>query len=188
MIIIGIDPGLNGAIALTNSAGWAQTIMPTVSAGKGNEVNASAVADWLSTRCNGTDTQVFLEKVKSFSRAGKPCPRCSIPCQICKSPPRRLAGGATQNFKFGENFGVIKGVIGALKLPLHLVTPQNRQKVMHAGVSPELDPKQRSRVAAMRLFPGVDFRKSARCKNPHDGLIDATLIAAYGLRRMHGGR
>jgi hypothetical protein len=42
-------------------------------------------------------------------------------------------------------------------------------------------PKKRSAVAAQRLYPTFDFRATARSVKAHDGIIDASLIAAWGL-------
>lgn len=40
--------------------------------------------------------------------------------------------------------------------------------------------KKKSLEAVLKLFPGVDFRASDRSTNMHDGFIDAALIAKYG--------
>ena len=36
----------------------------------------------------------------------------------------------------------------------------------------------------LRQFPNVDLRKSERARKPHDGKVDALLIAWYGLEGM----
>ena len=45
-----------------------------------------------------------------------------------------------------------------------------------------LKTKEMSLVSAQRLYPGADLRASTRCKKPHDGIVDALLIATYGLK------
>lgn len=44
--------------------------------------------------------------------------------------------------------------------------------------------KAASALVAQRLWPGVDWRASARCSKPHDGLTDAACIAEWGRRRF----
>lgn len=40
--------------------------------------------------------------------------------------------------------------------------------------------KRKSLEASMKLFPGYDFRASEKSSKPHDGYIDAVLISYYG--------
>jgi hypothetical protein len=35
---------------------------------------------------------------------------------------------------------------------------------------------------ANQIFPGAQWLKSDRCTKPHDGMIDAALLAEYGRR------
>ena len=49
--------------------------------------------------------------------------------------------------------------------------------------NPSIDTKLTSKKAAMRLFPGVDFRKSDRAKIPHDGICDACCLSEFGRRK-----
>ncbi len=52
---------------------------------------------------------------------------------------------------------------------------------------PGKDTKTKSILAASRLFPRVDLRRTARSKVAHDGLTDALLIAEFG-RRLRTGK
>src|SRR5690625_585132 len=104
MIVIGIDPGVSGAIAVLGADHPGLHDMPVMAKGKGNkrQVNAAALADLLSqAREIGDDTVVMLEQVGA------------MPGQ-----------GVSSTFGFGESLGVVRGVCGALRLPLQLVTPQ----------------------------------------------------------------
>jgi hypothetical protein len=47
------------------------------------------------------------------------------------------------------------------------------------------DTKQRSIIAAKRLFPEVSLRRTERSRKDDDGISDAILLAEYG-RRIHG--
>lgn len=95
-------------------------------------------------------------------------------------PPKLKAGSLAQFQR-----GVARGwawAFTALAIPHVLVHPRTWQKELLAGL-PKNDKKQSSIVAAQRLFPGVDLRRNARCKVPHDGIAEALLIAEYGRRQ-----
>jgi hypothetical protein len=122
-----------------------------------------------------------------------------------------VAAGTT--FTFGGCFEGVKALCAAFNIPITLVQPQTWQKVMWQGVpkhrkppkkltkkelekkaagkkvrkpkkTGSIDTKKMSRIAVMRLFPGEDLRKNDRCDVPHDGIVDALLIAEYGRRDM----
>lgn len=46
--------------------------------------------------------------------------------------------------------------------------------------------KEASIERAHALFPGVDFRANERCRVPHDGKVEASLLALFALRRAAG--
>jgi hypothetical protein len=46
----------------------------------------------------------------------------------------------------------------------------------------KFDTKAAALKAAKQLWPLQDWRKNSRCTTPHDGLVDAALIAEYGRR------
>lgn len=109
---------------------------------------------------------------------------------------------ATSTFNFGFSKGLLFGLLIAHRIPYVLVAPKDwqsgvwinadkeyttqKQKLKNGGEKTvrKVDTKQTSYNAALRLFPDVDFRKSARCTKPHDGKVDALLMAEYG-RRMN---
>ena len=91
---------------------------------------------------------------------------------------------AKSNFNFGHIKGFKEGVLTAYGFDYKLVAP----KVWQRGVWTEedviikkgkKDTKATSLNAAKRLWPNHDFRKSNRAKKPHDGIIDAALMAEY---------
>ena len=49
--------------------------------------------------------------------------------------------------------------------------------------TPAGDTKQRSVIAAQRLFPGVSLLPTERSRKASDGLADALLLASYGQRQ-----
>lgn len=110
-----------------------------------------------------------------------------------------FGSSAKATFNFGEVFGMLQGLFIALRIPYHLVQPKvwqdaiwiNADKVYKAGkvnpktgkVSRVIDTKPTSINAASRLFPDVDFRRTAACKKVDDNKVDATLIGEYARRQ-----
>ena len=165
-IFVGVDPGKDGAIVLMDGGGtvMAASTMPVLK-GKRPEFDLEAIDDvfaaWKTGIING---MVTLEKLQPL-------------------PP--AMGGSIANFNRGVSCG-FEWMCVAHGLPHLLVSPRIWQKEMLAG-TPGDDTKQRSIMAAQRLFPGVDLKRTSKCKGPHDGICDALLIAEYG-RRIKLGR
>lgn len=73
--------------------------------------------------------------------------------------------------------------------PMLLVHPFSWTKEMHRGLSKEISAKERSMKVFSMLYPemyrkGSMFWQHEKRAKPHDGLIDALLIAEYA-RRLH---
>jgi len=155
MIFIGIDPGLNGAIAYFDVKDGHLGIvdMPTFEVKRNNkikrEINPAGVAHELEVCDVGG---VVLERVGA------------MPGQ-----------GVSSVFSFGRSTGVIEGVLAAYELPVTIVTPQAWQKA--AGVR---GGKDGSRMRACELFPNF-ANLFARKKD--DGRADAALMAWYAATR-----
>jgi crossover junction endodeoxyribonuclease RuvC len=87
--------------------------------------------------------------------------------------------GRSGAFTFGDNFGFIRGLLKALRLPYELVAPQKWKKEFSVTAD-----KNTSIEVAQRLFPGTDFRATDRCRKLHDGKCEALLIAEYARRNL----
>lgn len=85
--------------------------------------------------------------------------------------------GSVSMFNFGANFGFIRGLLSANKIPYELVRPQKWKKVFSCTSD-----KNTAIEVAKRLFPNVDLRRTPRCKGPHDGICEALLMAEYARR------
>lgn len=91
-------------------------------------------------------------------------------------------------FSMGYQIGVVEALSVAIQTPYHKIKARVWQKEMFQGV-PELkksgkrDTKGMALVACQRIYPGMDLRLTARSINPHDGLVDAVLIAEYAKRK-----
>lgn len=159
-MFVGIDPGRDGSIACLNREGaiLVTFVMPMLGIER-------PILD-----LNRLD-EIFSEL------SSRPIEACYL--EFVASRPQQSAVGT---FKFGRTFGATEALLTANRIPFQLVTPKVWTKEMHQGISGD-DPKQKSKVAAARLYPGVDLRKNDRCKVAHDGIIDALLIAEYGRRQ-----
>ena len=103
----------------------------------------------------------------------------NIMCTLEKvhSMPR---DGVKQAFKFGENYGFVKGTLMALKIPFQEVLPQTWKKE-YSLISKT---KQDSIKRCKELFPNVNLLPTDRCKKESDGLAEALLICEYGRRKF----
>lgn len=125
MRVVGIDPGISGAIAVVTSGVVACHDMPTIEINGKRRVDPLGIRDILATLdLEGIDA-VVLEHVQGVQGTG-----------------------ATSAFSFGRSFGVTEGVIAGMTLPLTLVRPQAWTKAL--GVSRD---KGQHRQAAANLWP-----------------------------------
>lgn len=112
-----------------------------------------------------------------------------------------FGSSAKGTFSFGFSKGMLLALLVAHRIPYVLVAPKDWQNEVWINADKEytaqkqklksgeertikkVDTKSTSINAARRLFPSVDFRKSERAKKPHDGKVDALLMAEYGRRK-----
>jgi crossover junction endodeoxyribonuclease RuvC len=82
--------------------------------------------------------------------------------------------GVTSMFTFGHATGTVRGVLGALEIPVRLVTPQAWKK--YVGLLNK--DKDAARSLAIQMWP--EWRVLDK-KGEGQALADAALIARYGL-------
>lgn len=165
---MGIDPGINGAIVvIDNQTGIpnSRIVMPTFQVekkksgektSKKNIIDIPALFKYLSEQAPYIK-MAFLEQVSA-----------------------RPGQGVTSMFRFGEAYGIIQALLTATLIPYRMVTPQSWVKYMHAGLSKDIDSKDRSKIIVNRLYPTIDLRATEKSKVPHEGIVDALLIAEHG--------
>lgn len=162
MIYIGIDNGLTGGlVALSDHPGPPidMSVMPTRGKSKGNEVDAEFVFSFLE-RFNRETTTVILET------PGKHSPGVQALCSMW------------------DSYGAIRGVLECRGFRHHRITPQAWQKFMLPGCE-KGDTKPAALAKVRQIWPGEKWLKTERCSKPHEGLVDAALIAEYGrLKRL----
>ena len=93
--------------------------------------------------------------------------------------------GVVSMFNFGKTCGIIEALIVAEYIPYTMVTPQAWQKVMHEGLDKTLNSKVRSEIIFKRNYPTENLKATERSKKNHNGMVDALLIALYGLSLIH---
>lgn len=95
-------------------------------------------------------------------------------------------------FSMGEQYGAVRMCCIANNLRYTEVPAktwqsemfQGQVKLYKKGKSGPLDTKAMALVAAKRLFPNVDLLMTDKSTKPHDGLVDAILMAEYARRKF----
>jgi len=155
MLIIGIDPGISGAICFFSDGKILDVVeMPTMTEGKKNkkQVNGSQVYNEISKRIkqiDRLDIKVVIEQVSA------------MPGQ-----------GVTSMFNFGQSYGILKGMCSAMQLPMYFVRPAKWKKYFSL-INSE---KDASRTKAIEIFP---YFSSNLTKKKDSNKADAILIASY---------
>ena len=152
MIILGIDPGVTGAVAWwRDGAVYKVEDLPAIEVvvgkGKRKQLQPSLLANMLY---DGPEIgRIYLEHVQSMP-----------------------GEGAVGAFSFGRGFGQIEGVIACMQTPYVLVRPAKWKAAL--GVPAD---KGGARALACRRCPDL-APQFARVKD--DGRAEAALIALYG--------
>ena len=155
MLIIGIDPGISGAICFFENGEVKDVIdMPTMSEGKKNkrQVNGRQIFNEISNRINSYDLKDINVVVEQVS---------AMPGQ-----------GVTSMFNFGQSYGIIKGICSAMQLPIFFVRPAKWKKHFDLIKSQ----KDASRTKAIEIFPKIS---SILSKKKDANKADAILIASF---------
>ena len=153
MKIIGIDPGLSGAIAILENKKVLKIFdMPVMSEGKKNkrQLNSAQLVNIVRENINNNEEiAVVVEQVNA------------MPGQ-----------GVTSMFNFGQTFGAIKGVCAALSLPIYFVRPSKWKKHFELINSS----KDASRTKVIEMYPYLSNQLS---KKKDVNKSDAILIARF---------
>ena len=154
MIIVGIDPGLTGAIAiLDNKKVISLFDMPVMTEGKKNkrQLNSAQLVNILSEYKKRKDDEVSVVVEQVNAMPGQ---------------------GVTSMFNFGQTFGAIKGVCAAMGLPIFFVRPSRWKKhfeLINAS-------KDSSRTKAIEMYPSLSNQLT---KKKDVNKSDAILIARF---------
>ena len=155
MLIIGIDPGISGAICFFENGKIIDVVeMPTMTEGKKNkkQVNGSQIYNEISKRINKVDVENIRVVIEQVS---------AMPGQ-----------GVTSMFNFGQSFGILKGICSAMQLPMFFVRPAKWKKYFSL-INSE---KDASRTRAIEMFP---YFSSHLSRKKDSNKADAILIANF---------
>ena len=153
MYIIGIDPGISGAVCFFKDGKIIDVIeMPSMAEGKKNkkQVNGNQLFNEIKSRLSD-DEQVVVVVEHVTAMPGQ---------------------GVTSMFNFGQSFGVIKGICSAMQLPIHFIRPTKWKKYYNLINTA----KDASRSRAIEIFPKVSEKLKRKKDN---NKADAILIASY---------
>lgn len=159
-LYIGVDPGLSGAIAAIGPETLLTKNFPCLNDGTKRYLNIIELRDLL------------IELVEPYGKDN---------CLICleKSQPMPR-DGVMGSFRYGEAYGILKGLFVSMEFPLMEVAPITwKTKMIGKGKD-----KDASRMLASQLYPQLgEFLK---LKKDH-GKAEALLLAEYG-KRIHSGK
>lgn len=157
--ILGIDPGLSGALALYTPATDASPVgievidMPTheitVNKRKKKAIDLYALATWLDVR------------------------RADIRFAVIEDVHSMPAQGVTSSFNFGFAAGSVQGAVAANLIPMRLVRPSTWKANM--GLTADKDSSRRLASQKFPAFAALWARKM------DDGRAEAVLLAVFGL-------
>lgn len=159
MKVIGIDPGLKGAVASWDGTTLVSFQMPTVkAASRGNEVDWTTVRRLMDALIMPAE-HAFLERVSA-----------------------RPGEGVASVFKFGGCYEGLRAMTAFFSIPTTRVTPTQWKRAMQ--VSKE---KEAAVARANELFPGSSEMFRGPRGGILDGVAEAALLAWYGRNKLIGG-
>jgi crossover junction endodeoxyribonuclease RuvC len=155
MLIIGIDPGISGAICFFEDGQVKEIIdMPVMAEGKKNkrQINGPQTYNEISIRINKFQKKDIIVVIEQVS---------AMPGQ-----------GVTSMFNFGQSFGVLKGICSAMQLSMFFIRPAKRKKYFGL-IKTE---KDASRTKVIEIFPYISSELS---RKKDSNKADAVLIASF---------
>jgi crossover junction endodeoxyribonuclease RuvC len=157
--VVGIDPGIAGAVCYFGPAAVEVIDIPVV--GAQSELNAAALRDWLTEH---QPHHAFVELVNAMP-------------SVAGMDGHRRGMGAVSAFRFGAMFGAIKATLSCTRVAFTLVTPTTWKR-FYGLIRAD---KEQSRLSALQLHPEL-AAKLARRKDV--GHAEALLTARFGAREL----
>jgi len=155
MLIIGIDPGISGAICFFENGEVKEILdIPNMAEGKKNkrQINGPQIYNEISKRIINIPKKEVVVVIEQVS---------AMPGQ-----------GVTSMFNFGQSFGVLKGICSAMQLSMHFVRPAKWKKYFNL-IKTE---KDASRTKVIEIFPYISSQLS---RKKDSNKADAILIASF---------
>lgn len=160
---IGVDPGLSGAIAFYQPFG--------------DLLEIEDIPVFALVRAGKTKRDMDVQSLVTIFRRRRIDPRLMPGVHVWLEQVGAMPGqGVSSMFAFGQVFGIIKGVLAALSIPMTLVPPVRWKKAIGVPAA-----KDGARARASQLLPG---HANLWPLVKHDGRAEAALIAYYGSRQQ----
>lgn len=164
---VGIDPGADGVIA-TYHNDWKFYPMPKI----GDKVDVNQLGKIFKEISRYESVHVVIEDIHAI-----------------------FGASAKSTFNFGWISGIIEGMLVSNSIPFTKIQPKTWQKEMFQGVPVQQklsstgktmvnNPKLMAEIAAKRLYPDIDLRRTDRCKKSDENKVDALLIATFCKRKF----
>jgi len=174
MIYIGIDPGLHGAIATireseSESGAIDSSTIPTIMTGKKRVLNHAMLSSMFALL--QSTNQIFDGIVECYAVLER---QHAMPKQ-----------GVVSTLSIGYGFGALKQCLVDFTIPHEVVHANVWQKEFSISAR-KGNTKAQALQICQDLFPDVNLLATEKSKKPHDGIVDALLIAEYA-RRRHSG-
>lgn len=175
--VIGVDPGLSGAIAVYDTSAkallWVKDLplIPQIAPRKGQNPYKKAStrreidAYHLATTIDSIAKETLLAVVEDVSAM-----------TYTNKRGEKRGQGAAASFTFGRVHGQVLGILACCMIPISLVRPAVWKSLMNLSSDKEL-----SRRRATELFPwnGHEFRRKK-----DDGRAEAALLSYFGAQRL----
>ena len=183
-ILLGMDPGKDGFITAWDGKEFKFYSMPThkVETGKFLKSGKPQMKDEFHI----SGIVLLIKKLHSDWK------NCKLIAAI-EEVGGRGGWSATNNFNFGHTAGMQRMIFEMLDAEIIMVRPQKWQSVVRRGYdlmkvksstgkTMVVDSKMMAEHIATTEYPGIDFKKTERSKNNHDGKMDSFLICLYLMR------
>jgi crossover junction endodeoxyribonuclease RuvC len=154
MRVLGVDPGLTGAVAVWDTALDLLVVRDMPVAAKASATRREVVPEWLADIVREfTPDLAWLEQVSAMPKQG-----------------------VSSVFSLGTSYGMARGVLAALQVDTHLVSPGVWKRALKLSSD-----KSASRALAARLFAAHagEFRRVR-----DDGRAEAALLTHFGLSQV----
>lgn len=155
-LVIGIDPGLHGAIAVLNDLGQIISLQdtPTILTKRGGKNKNVYLPTQMAT---------ILEAIQATGRV------VVVGIERAQAMPGQ---GVTSMFSIGYGYGIWLGILAALRLPVEIVESKAWKK---AAQIPSGSDKAASVVRALQLWPSC----TQLARKRDDGRADALLVCNF---------
>jgi len=160
VLILGIDPGLGGGLAVLRRGEPAML--------------ADMPAIWIQRRPKGWRREYIVGELAEMLRSVTLMRQPSDELRAVVERQHAMPGqGVSSCYSLGYGTGMVAGILAALSIPLEWAEPAAWKRAM--GLPRGAD-KGASLELASRLFPGAEIGRK-------DGRAEALLLAEYGRRK-----